>query len=84
MPFGALGAFKFGEVDHDSPGETAISTSSEVNAFTPDSNNILSPLNAPTPLSKALASKTLVERAHMFAGGRFADLVGSINKEEGA
>lgn len=84
MPYGALGLEKNSESDHGSPGDIATSTPSEIKAFTPNTDNMPSPSDAPTPSSRALASKTSVERSHMFARGKFDDLVKSMNKKEGA
>lgn len=83
MPYEALRLSKLGDFNYGSPAEIAMSTSSEINAVTPNSNDMPSPPDPPTPLSKALASRTSVERAHMFASGKFDDLVRSMNKKEG-
>jgi hypothetical protein len=81
IPYGAMKFSAITELGYGSP--AAMSTPSDINAFTPNSGNVPSPSDAPTPSSMALTSKTRVERARMFANGRFDELVRSMNKKEG-
>ena len=83
MPYGAMRPPRRSDRNYASPAGNAMSSPGDIKAFTPPNNNAPSPSNAPSPLSKALAIKRSVDRAHMFVEGRFDDLMRSMNREEG-
>lgn len=64
----------------DSPMQ--FSTPSNVEVATPEANNALSPMNAPSPLTKAKRKKEAITRAYMLIDGRYRDLVDSMNQKE--
>ncbi|KAI9933967.1 hypothetical protein MW887_005039 [Aspergillus wentii] len=77
-PYGAMSLVN----DPTSPFGQAISTPGDVVVATPESNNAPSPMDAPSPFSKALTIKRSLERTRMFVDGRFDDLLKSMNKKE--
>jgi hypothetical protein len=82
MPYGAMHLNQALGMNHGSPFGNAVSTPSDIMVTTPASNNAGSPMAAPSPLSKALTIKRSIDRARMFTGGRFDDLIKSMDKKE--
>ena len=77
MPYGAMGLWN--SRDQPSPLGPSGSTQSDTVMHTPPA---ASPHNAPSPLSMDLKKKTAVDRAYLFAQGRFDDLIRSMDNAE--
>ncbi|KAL9608829.1 MAG: hypothetical protein Q9167_006347 [Letrouitia subvulpina] len=60
----------------------AISTPSDVVVATPSSNEIHSPRNAPSPLTRLHNSREAIHRAQMFIEGRYHELLRSMTRED--
>ena len=69
-------------LDHHSPFGQSVSTPSDVSVGTPHANAIASPNSGPSPLSSALRKKTSIERARLFLGGKYQQLIASMSTEE--
>jgi hypothetical protein len=81
MPYGAMRAAGRESLDHFSPFPVA-STPSDVAAITPGVNNAATPRDALSPLSRAILKSTAADRAYLFLGGRYDELLKSMNKGE--
>jgi hypothetical protein len=69
-------------VDHGSPLGQFATTPSDVAVGTPHANAVASPNSALSPLSSTLRRKSATERARMFLGGDYQQLIASMTKEE--
>ncbi|OAL35869.1 hypothetical protein AYO20_04775 [Fonsecaea nubica] len=85
MPYGALRYSQAGPINHISPNVVASTPAgnSDIVARTPGSYGAQSPAtDSPSGLSRALRTKTALERAYLFVEGKHNELLRSMEKSE--
>ena len=82
LPYGATRSSTFQSPSNIAPSPMSISTPSDIEVATPPINDALTPINAPSPLSRAVNTKQAIDRAHMFIEGRYGAMIKSMCEEE--